>query len=107
MHKSAAFLYGVDFQYIDHIAPLADLLSIPLIITTEFIESLLTEFYPQIRVELASQLTFSESIVKDYDVIFTCFPKKIFDPLFFFEEHKLRKKLLTIWLLMEIPTKKT
>jgi CDP-glycerol glycerophosphotransferase (TagB/SpsB family) len=98
MHKSAAFLYGVDFQYIDHIAPLADLLSIPLIITTDFIQSLLTEFYPQVRVELAAQLTFSESIVKNYDVIFTCFPKKIFDPLFFFEEHKLRKKLLTIWL---------
>lgn len=98
MHRSAAFIYGVDFQYIDHIAPFADLLSIPLIVTTEFIQSLIQEFYPKIRVELASQLFFSESIVNDYEVIFTCFPKKLFDPLFFLEEHKLRKKLLSIWL---------
>ncbi len=98
MHKSAAFLYSIDFHYIDHLAPLADLLSIPLIITNDFILSFLTEFYPEIHVELVSPLTFSESILKNYDVIFSCFPKKLIDPLFFFEEQKLRKKLLTIWL---------
>jgi hypothetical protein len=98
MHKSAAFLYGVDFQYLDHILPLADLLSIPLILTNEYIHSLARDFYPKTNLKLYSPLSFSESIVKDYDVIFTCFPKKLIAPLFFFDEHKLRKKLLSIWL---------
>ncbi len=98
MHKSAGFLYGLDLHHLDHLAPLCSLLSIPLIFTSELALAVAKEFYPHIKVELYSELTFSESILVNYDLIFTCLPKELIDPLFYFDEHKLRKKILSIWL---------
>jgi hypothetical protein len=98
MHKSAGFLYGLDLHHLDHLAPMCSLLSIPLIFTNELALSLAKEFYPSVKMELYSEIAFSEAILLNYDVIFTCLPKELIDPLFYFDEHKLRKKILSIWL---------
>lgn len=98
MHKAAGFLYGLDLHHLDHLAPLCSLLSIPLIFTNEIAFAVAKEFYPKLKIELYSAVTFSESILLNYDVLFTCLPKELIDPLFFFDEHKLHKKLLSIWL---------
>ncbi len=98
MHRPAGFLYGLDLHHLDHLAPFCSLLSIPLIFTNELALSTAKEFYPNLLTILYPALTFSESILLNYEVIFSCLPKELIDPLFFFDEHKLRKKLLSIWL---------
>ena len=98
MHKSAGFLYGLDLHHLDHLAPFCSLMSIPLIFTNEIAYALGKEYYPNIKMELVSGLNFAELILLEYDVIFTCLPKELIDPLFYFDEHKLRKKILSIWL---------
>lgn len=98
MHKSAGFLYGLDLHHLDHLAPFCNLMKIPLIFTNGIAFSMAKEFYPGIKIKLYSPLTFSEEILINYDVIFTCLPKELIDPLFFFDEHKLRKKILSIWI---------
>ncbi len=98
MHKSAGFLYGLDLHHLDHLAPFCSLMNIPLIFTNDVALSMASAFYPDLKTELFSPVTFSEEVLLNYDVIFTCLPKELIDPLFFFDEHKLRKKILSIWL---------
>ena len=95
MRKCAGFLYGLDLHHLDHLAPFCSLLSIPLICTHETPFSMAKKFYPNLAVELHPE---TDVIVEKYDVLFTCLPKELIDPVFFFDEHKLRKKLLSIWL---------
>ncbi len=98
MHKTAGFLYGLDLHHLDHLAPLCSLLSIPLIFTNDITLAVAEEFYPNVTTIPYPALTFSESILLKYDILFSCLPKELIDPLFFFDEHKLRKKILSIWL---------
>ncbi len=94
----AAFLHGNDLHYLDHIAPLSGLLFVKLFVTEEHIVHLIEKFYPNIQVELLSNNAFPEYLLHNYDVLFTCLPKQLLDQLFFFDEYKLRKKLLFCWL---------
>ncbi len=98
MHKAAGFLYGLDVHHLDHLAPFCSLLSIPLIFTNEISYTLGKEYYPDVQMVLLSPIDFGETILSNYDVIFTCLPKELIDPLFYFDEHKMRKKILSIWL---------
>ena len=98
MKKIAGLLYGNDFPHLDHIAPLCALLNIPLLITDDIIEKLSKSLYPELIVRKCSLREVSKIAVEDYMVIISCLPKQLLDPLFFFEEHLYKKKLLTIWL---------
>ncbi|MBS0584683.1 MAG: CDP-glycerol glycerophosphotransferase family protein [Verrucomicrobia bacterium] len=96
--RTAAFLYGRDLHHLDHIGPLSIFLKIPLLVTEEAIGAIAKAYYPKIEVILLDRHTFAEKILTAYDLIFTTLPKQILEPLFFFEEHKQRKKLHTCWL---------
>jgi len=98
MYNKAGFLYGNNLHYVDHIAILCDLLEIPLFITDDSIQTTLVKYYPKLTTKLVSPTHFSETILSNYDVVFSCLPKQLINHLFFFDEHKLKKKLLTVWL---------
>lgn len=95
---SCGLLYGSDIHHIDHIAPLCAILNIPLIVTSEEVHRLATEFYPNLTCQMISIDLLPESIVPNFDVIFSCLPTQLLDPIFSLEEHKQRKKLLFAWL---------
>jgi hypothetical protein len=97
MHKCAGFLHGLDIHHLDHLAPLCSILNIPLIFTNELIASTAKDFYPNLIIQIFPDLLFPESILKNYDVIFSCLGKALIDPIFFFDEHRLKKKILSVW----------
>ncbi len=70
---SAAFNTGPDFHLLDHIAPLAELLQIPLITTEECNTELAQRFYPQIEVRYMPDLEFKlGAIAEEFDTLYEC-----------------------------------
>lgn len=71
--RFAAFNTGPEFHGLDHIAPLAELLDMPLIVTEEKSEMLARRYYPQVKVERISDLEMQlASIAQRFDVLFEC-----------------------------------
>lgn len=95
--KSAALIYGLEIHHLDHLAVICKLLDIPLIVTEEKIANLAREYYPHLEIKYYEYTIVAESTVKDYDVIFTCLPKALFEEIFFFAQRFLHKKLHTVW----------
>lgn len=71
--RCAAFNTGSDYHLLDHIAPLAEWLHCPLIVTDELNHTLAKRFYPQIETHLMSDLEFRlGEIAQNFDVLFEC-----------------------------------
>ncbi len=71
--RCAAFNTGSDFHLLDHIAPLAEWMQMPLITTEEKNESLARRYYPQIEVRHMPDLEFKlGEIAEQFDVLFEC-----------------------------------
>lgn len=71
--RSAAFNTGTDFHLLDHIAPLAERLGMPLFVTEELNYTLAKRYYPQIETQLIPDLEFRlGEIGKSFDVLFEC-----------------------------------
>ncbi len=71
--RCAAFNTGPDYHLLDHIAPLADLLQCPLMITEELNTELAKRYYPQIEVHYVPDLEFRlKSIAEAFDFLFEC-----------------------------------
>ncbi len=71
--RCAAFNTGPDFHLLDHIAPLAELLQMPLILTEELNYQLASRFYPQIELRLIPDLEFKlKEIGEEFDTLFEC-----------------------------------
>jgi CDP-glycerol glycerophosphotransferase (TagB/SpsB family) len=98
MHKSAGFLFGLDTHHIDHLAPFCSLINVPLILNNEVTLSLAQEYYTNLCIDSFTDILYAESILKNFDAIFTCLGKALIDPIFYFDEHRLKKKILSIWL---------
>lgn len=94
----ATLLYGSDLHYLDHIAPLSSLIQAPLFFTNDELYTLAKTYYPDLACKLFSPLNISHLLLKNFDCILSCLPRQLLDPLFFFDERLLRKKLLSIWL---------
>ena len=71
--RCAAFNTGTDFHLLDHIAPLAEQMGMPLITTEERNDALARRYYPQIEVrnmpDLESELS---AIAEEFDALFEC-----------------------------------
>lgn len=93
----AALIYGEDLHYLDHLAPLCCLLGIPLIVSEESIASLARAFYPDIHVICYDPFTLSEAVVNQYDLIFYCTPRCLFDEIFLLAQKTLKKRIKTVW----------
>jgi teichoic acid glycerol-phosphate primase len=71
--RSAAFNTGSDFHLLDHIAPLAELLQMPLITTEELNTTLAKRYYPQVEVRYMPDLEFRlGEIATEFDTLFEC-----------------------------------
>lgn len=71
--RSAAFNTGPDFHLLDHIAPLAIEMDMPLIVTDELNEKLARAFYPQAEVRHMPDLEANLSLIaEEFDALFEC-----------------------------------
>ena len=71
--RCAAVNSGTDFHLLDHIAPLADLIQMPLITTEELNYTLALRYYPQVETKYIPDLEFKLSyLAEQFDVLFEC-----------------------------------
>lgn len=71
--RSLAFNTGPDYHLLDHIAPLAEQLKCPLVVTEELNFELAKRFYPQIEVHHVPDLEFRlGEIANHFDVLYEC-----------------------------------
>jgi|SRR3989344_419360 len=71
--RACAFNTGSDIHLLDHIAPLASLLNIPLIVTEDENEHLARKYYPEVSVQLWPDLEFRlAEIAEQFDILFEC-----------------------------------
>lgn len=97
MQKTAGLLYGPDVHHLDHLAVLCVLMQIPLIATEEKIAALASKYYPDLECHYCNYLPLPELIVQNYDTLFCCLPRDLFEEIFFFAQHLAGKKVRTIW----------
>lgn len=71
--RCAAFNTGSDFHLLDHIAPLAALMPMPLITTEDLNYELARRYYPQVEVRQMPDLEFQlSSLAEQFDALFEC-----------------------------------
>ncbi len=97
-YRACGLLYGSDLQHLDHIAPFCSILGIPLVFTNVEIEALANQIYPHLETKLVSLNTLPETLIPDIEVIFSCLPTQLLEPIFSLSEHQFKKKLLFSWL---------
>jgi hypothetical protein len=95
--KIAGLIYGEDGHYLDHLGVLCKILSIPLIVTDEKLEQAAKKYYPKLKVIQFDPLEAATKVVTDFDLIFSCLPRPLFDEIFFFSQALLQKKVRTVW----------
>lgn len=93
----ATFLYGPAWHHIDHLAPLSQLLQIPLFVTDEEIAEGVKRFYPLVDLKKMDRLDAASYLVEEYTSVISCLPKVEIDQLFFFAQQKRKKPILPIW----------
>ncbi|NGX63258.1 MAG: hypothetical protein KR126chlam6_00666 [Candidatus Anoxychlamydiales bacterium] len=71
MKKIAAINFSSAIHLLDHIAPLAYILDIPLYIDDESCSNLLKTYYPEVKHELKRNLAY-DFLAKNYDVLISC-----------------------------------
>jgi len=95
--KSASLIYGDNPNYIDHLAPLCHYLKIPLLTNIEKIFALTKKYYPNVEVILIENKDINFFIVKNFDNIFACTPKNMFDTEFRLHQDLLNKEINIFW----------
>lgn len=95
--NAAGLIYGPASHYIDHLAPLCDLLDIPLFVTEEEEESLTRTFYPPVEVQRVDAIRLPDFFTQEIDIAFVCTPRALFDEIFFFPQKLRGKRVHTIW----------
>lgn len=71
MKKIAAVNFSTSYHLLDHIAPLAYILDIPLFVEDEKSFNLLKIYYPQVKCHLNTNLTL-KFLAKDFDSLISC-----------------------------------
>lgn len=97
MVLAAGLIYGPMAQYLDHLAPLCTLLDIPLIVTEEDFASLTQKYYPDLSLIYWNYLQVPYHLVQNFDTIFTCMPRPLFQDAFFLAQKLQGKEISTIW----------
>ncbi len=95
--KVAALIYGNQKHYLDHLAPLASLLGISLVVTDFEVERLAKNYYPDLNLLYFDPVEMPERVVTQFEVIVSCLPKDLFDSLFFITQALHQKYLMNVW----------
>lgn len=94
---TAGLILGPDFHYLDHLAPLCAKLKVPLIVTDVEVQKLALTFYPDLEVIYFHSFEAPERVVVNYETIYTCMPRPLFEQEFFLAQKLHQKKVKTIW----------
>ncbi|HSX04296.1 MAG TPA: CDP-glycerol glycerophosphotransferase family protein [Rhabdochlamydiaceae bacterium] len=95
--RSAGLIYGEDAHYLDHLGVLCKILGIPLIVTDEKIEQSAKKYYPNLSVLKYDPLE-TAKIILDFQLIFTCLPRPLFNEIFYLQQALLNQRVRTIWI---------
>ncbi|HEU64020.1 MAG TPA: hypothetical protein ENH96_01350 [Chlamydiae bacterium] len=95
--KAAALIYGDNPNYIDHLAPLCHYLKIPLLTNIEEIFDFTKKYYPKVDVKHIENKDVNFYVVKNFDNIFACTPKNMFDTEFRLHQDVLNKEINIFW----------
>jgi len=95
--KAACLIYGQDMHYVDHLAPLASLLAIPLVTPEEQVQECIQKYYPEVEVIYWDYLEIHTELVKNFDTVIYSFTKSHFQSYFAFAQDFLNKKINPIW----------
>ena len=98
MTAFCAFLFEHDLHHLDHLAPFCALMHIPLYTTQITVADRAQEQYPHVDVHYLPYEEAIRHLIQNYNVIISCLPTPLLEPLFFFEEYLHRKKLLFFWI---------
>jgi hypothetical protein len=93
----AAILFGSSLHHLDHLAPLASLLQIPLIIEDEKIHVLAKKYYPHLKTLQCDPKETRFFALQHFSTLITCLPRPIIEQEFFLAALLLKKPLSTIW----------
>lgn len=94
---AAGLIYGPSPHHIDHLAPLCQVMCIPLLCTEQEIAHAAQRYYPKLEVILCEYLTIAEFLVTHFDLVFYSMPRALFDEIFFFAQKFQNKKIHTLW----------
>ncbi len=95
--RTAGLIEGPHKQYLDHLAPLASQLNIPLIITDIEMETLAKRYYPHLSLLYLEPVQLGHYVVSTFDTIISPLPRGLLDLTFFVPERLLGKKLSHVW----------
>jgi len=101
--QAAGLIYGRQMHHLDHIAPLAMMMGVPLIVTEPQLEELSLKYYPQLEVLCFDYPEVGEKIVQNCDVIFSSLPRDLFDEIVFIAEQLRGKRVLNLCMEGEVP----
>lgn len=93
----AGLLYGEETHHIDHLAPLCQILDIPLLVTESSVQASIQKYYPECRSFRYNYLEIGYALTSQYETIFCCIPRETFDTIFFLPQQLLQKKIQTVW----------
>lgn len=95
--KSVGLIYGPEAHHLDHLAVICALMEIPLVVTEEEIAASARKYYPRLEVIHWDYGQVAQNLVKNFQIVFYCMPRLLFDEVFFFAQKLLNKRLHTIW----------
>jgi len=95
--RLATILSDQDRQFIDHLAPISQILNIPMVVNDEEIESLIQNYYPKVKVIYKNSLDLGFYITENFEIIYTCLPNPIFREIVFAAELMFEKTLFNVW----------
>ncbi|MBI5346529.1 MAG: CDP-glycerol glycerophosphotransferase family protein [Chlamydiae bacterium] len=95
--KVATLIYGLQLNYLDHLAPLSCLLNIDLITNEEKVAILAKKYYPDLKLKYRDYRDFNLFIAQEYDRIIYCYTRPFFDLHFSLNLNQIGKKIDTIW----------
>ncbi len=95
--EAAALIYGMQPHHLDHLAPLALELDIPLVVTEQELATLAQTYYPDLSTDLIHPLQLGERCLLRYTTLFSSLPRATLNHIFFLAEHLHQKRLRAIW----------
>lgn len=95
--KTACLIYGPELHYLDHLAPLASLLDIPIITPEEIIQESIAKYYPETKVIYWDYLKIHSEFIRSFDAVIYSFTHRHFQGYFAFAQDEHKKYLQTIW----------
>jgi hypothetical protein len=94
---SIGLIYGSRFEDIDHMAPLMEILGLPLFVTDEKILEIIRTFYPAVNVQIYAPPLLGKALLKEGNTLISCLLTTKIRRLFGLEEMMEKRALHTVF----------